>query len=211
MRVLKFNICFIIGKKYYFYNKCFLYFPVFQPRTDTAFFFDIYINFFDSFFITDIFEPGFGSSFFITSVKRFYFLNILSVDKSFFSFLFFNFFIDNFFIYNKEWFYVFYSFKKFNYIFCNPPYLSKIDLNFFYFNKIKEYKYSLISKNYGFFDLYFIIKKAYDCLFNNGFLILEHGYSQRFFIKKIMILIGFINIYTYNDLSKLNRITIGEK
>lgn len=211
MNVLKFNIFFLIGKKYYLYNKCFIYYPIFQPRNDTAFFFDIYINFLDKFFIINILEPGFGTAFFISSLHRSYYLNVFSIDISFFSFTFFNFFFNNFFIYNCEWYYMFYAFKKFNYIFCNPPYLSNNDANFFYFNNITEYKYSLISKKIGFFDLFFLIKKAYNCLCSNGFFVLEHGYSQCFLVKKFMIMIGFINIYTYNDLSKLNRITIGEK
>jgi methylase of polypeptide subunit release factors len=213
---LRFNVYFLFGVKQCFLYKYSLYFPVFQPRNDSVIFIDLYYNFFNNFFIKFFFEPGIGSGVFIKNLFNFYCLNVLGVDKSYFSLLNFNLVIlkkkiKKVCIYNCEWTYVFNSFKSFNFIFCNPPYLSLNDMNFFYFNLIKEYKYSLISKFYGFFDLFYLVKHSYDALLNNGFLFLEHGYLQAKLVRKIMLLSGFINVYTYKDLSNSNRITIGEK
>lgn len=216
VRFLRFNIYFLFGFKYFYCYKYFLFFPIFQPRNDSMCFFYIYFNFFNKFFVRYFFEPGIGSVIFIKLLVSFYSLNVFGVDRLFFSFInfrfiSFDFFLKNISIYNCEWVYVFSSFKRFNFIFCNPPYLSFNDLKFFYFNSIKEYKYALISKYDGVFDVFYIIKNAYDSLLNNGFLFLEHGYLQHNFVKKTMLLSGFINIFTYKDLSSLNRITIGEK
>lgn len=211
MYFLKFNIYFLIGIKHWYFYICFLKFPVFQPRNDSIIFFNIFNNFFDNFFVRFFFEPGVGSSFLIKFFFDFYFINVLGVDRSHFSILFFNFFSRRRCVYNCEWLYVFSSFKKFNILFCNPPYLSFNDINFFYFNDVKEYKNSLVSKNKGFFDLFYLIKQAYDSLFNNGFFLIEHGYLQERLVKKIMLLVGFINVYTYKDISGVNRITVGEK
>lgn len=175
------------------------------------FFFSFYKNFFDKFFIKFFFEPGVGSSFFIKFFFEFYSFNSVGVDRSVFSFFFFDFFSRCVCVYNCEWMYIFNSFKKFDIFFCNPPYLSLNDIHFFYFNDVKEYKYSLGSKINGFSDLFYIIKHAYDLLLNNGFFFLEHGYVQRRLVKKIMLLVGFVNVSTYKDCLNLNRITVGEK
>lgn len=211
MYFLRFNIYFLIGLKHLHIYTSFLKFPVFQPRNDSIIFFNIYKNFFDKFFIRFFFEPGIGSSFLIKFFFNFYSFNILGVDRSFFSFLFLNFFLRRMCIYNSEWGYIFHSFRRNNIFFCNPPYLSFKDLTFFYFNDVKEYKNALATKNNGFFDLFYLIKQSYDSLLNNGFFFLEHGYLQRRLVKKIMLLVGFINVYTYKDINGLNRITVGEK
>ncbi|MEO5354730.1 MAG: hypothetical protein H7835_16145 [Magnetococcus sp. XQGC-1] len=211
MYFLRFNIYFLIGLKHLHIYISFLKFPVFQPRNDSIIFFNFYKNFFDKFFIRFFFEPGIGSSFLIKFFFNFYSFNILGVDRSFFSFLFLNFFLRRMCIYNSEWGYIFNSFRKNNIFFCNPPYLSFKDVTFFYFNDLKEYKNALATKNNGFFDLFYLIKQSYDSLLNNGFFFLEHGYLQRHLVKKIMLLVGFINVYTYKDINGLNRITVGEK
>jgi hypothetical protein len=211
MYVLKFNIYFLIGYKYCHLYKFFLKFPVFQPRNDSVIFFNFYKNFFDKFFVKFLFEPGIGSFFFIKIFIDVYSFNTLGVDRSFFSFFFFDFFSRCVCIYNCEWAYIFNSFKRFNIFFCNPPYLSLRDVYFFYFDEVKEYNYSLGSKFNGFHDVFYIIKNAYDLLLNNGFIFLEHGYLQRRLVKKIMLLVGFVNVTTYRDSFNLNRITVGEK
>lgn len=214
--VCRFNVYFLFGFKYVYFYKYKILFPVLIPRDNSIFYIKIIKNFVNAFFLSFFFEAGFGSGFCTYILINKNFINFFCVDSMFvFLYIFFKNFknkiIKEFYIYNCNWFYVFLSFKKFNLIFINPPYLSMHDSLFFNFNVISEHKYSLVSKFDGFLDIYFLIKNAYDSLFYNGFLFLEHGFAQANKVRSAMALAGFVNIFTYNDFDNSNRFTVGEK
>ena len=98
---------------------------------------------------------------------------------------------------------------KFDIIVSNPPYISLYDIKFFYKNFNFKPFTSLFSLENGLFHINYIIFNSKNYLKNNGILILEHGFNQSNFVKKIFFDHGFIDIKTYKDLLKNDRITCG--
>lgn len=214
--ISRFNVNFLFGFKYFYFFKYFILFPILIPRNDSLIFFYVIDKFFDKNFTNNFLELGSGSGALSYVFRKFFFINMICVDYNFYAIYIFcknskNFKIDEIYINQCDWFYVFLSFKRFYIILSNPPYLSSEEGKIFYSNCVSECKYSLISKSDGFDDLFSIIKNSYINLSNNGYLFLEHSYSQAKIVRSFMILIGFVNVCTYIDSSNINRISIGEK
>ncbi len=74
-----------------------------------------------------------------------------------------------------------------------------------------ESSVSLLSQKKGIYDLYMSIYLLYDSLSINGYILLEHSYSQSKLVRQAMLYSGFVNICTYNDYNNLSRISYGEK
>ncbi|WDI78396.1 peptide chain release factor N(5)-glutamine methyltransferase [Candidatus Purcelliella pentastirinorum] len=109
----------------------------------------------------------------------------------------------------SDWYFIFDSIK-FEYIISNPPYLSinDIDCN----NSLKFEPYNaLFSKHDGIYDIEFIINNSSKYLYNNGWLLLEHGYNQKKIVQDIFYENNFINIFTFKDYHGHDRVTLGMK
>ncbi|QJC36402.1 peptide chain release factor N(5)-glutamine methyltransferase [Enterobacteriaceae endosymbiont of Donacia simplex] len=101
--------------------------------------------------------------------------------------------------------------NKFDIIMSNPPYISCFE----YLLLKKTLKFepikSLISFNNGLADLYHIILHSFKYLNNYGWLILEHGYTQGYILKKIFKNNQFKNIMQYHDIQQHYRVICGQK
>ena len=69
----------------------------------------------------------------------------------------------------------------------------------------------MVSGCSGLSGLFLLVNKTFDSIDKNSFVILEHGYCQAKDIRQAMMIAGFVNVYTYNDMLGINRITVGEK
>ena len=213
-KISRFFIIYILKYKYFYKYNLIISYPILIPRFETEIFLTIIFKIFSNIFIKRVFEGGFGSGAISLSLSKisilFYFI---SIDNSYICYKSFK--VNkknklNIMYFFCNWFYLFYDIKKFNIILVNPPYLSFNDFLFYRFN-ILDLNNALFSNKQGFNDLLSIIYFSYDKLYLNGILLLEHGHSQAKNIRFAMRLSGFINVYTINDFSGLNRFTCGEK
>ncbi|QJC37221.1 peptide chain release factor N(5)-glutamine methyltransferase [Enterobacteriaceae endosymbiont of Donacia thalassina] len=101
--------------------------------------------------------------------------------------------------------------NKFDIIISNPPYISYYEYSLLK-KKLKfEPIKSLRSLNNGLADLNHIISKSKKYLNNYGWLILEHGYKQEYFLKKIFKIKKFKNVTQYCDIQGYYRVICGQK
>ncbi len=84
--------------------------------------------------------------------------------------------------------------KKYDLIITNPPYINKKDIQFLPKEYLHEPKLGLVSKNNGIFLIQEIIKKSFNYLNNNGYLICEVGHQK----KKINQIFYQLNINWIN-------------
>lgn len=96
-------------------------------------------------------------------------------------------------------------------IIANPPYISRDDTSICPFASAYEPKKALFSDEDGLLDLKKIITEAKNSLKSNGFLALEHGYLQADRVTELMRQSNYRFVKTYQDLSGLDRITVGMK
>lgn len=101
--------------------------------------------------------------------------------------------------------------KKFNLIVSNPPYIDAHDSYLLKKNMMFEPKTALISNNAGLSDLTIICQNSIKYLYPNGWLILEHGWTQGKYMRQLFHKLGFINIYTIHDHHNCERVTYGQK
>ncbi len=212
-KLSRFSISYII-KCIFFYKYIFLIsYPNLIPRCETELIINIFIKIFSKNLVKYFFEGGFGSGILTISIVNIFSLNSISVDKNLLCFFLAkensSFFFKKKKYFNCDWFNIFFGFKFFNIMIFNPPYLSIND--FYFFKYLFESRLSLLSRNLGFYDLRNVISLSYDILCINGFLILEHGYSQSKIVRFIMLSIGFINVCTFCDDNGLSRFSCGEK
>ena len=116
--------------------------------------------------------------------------------------------IDNISFTESNWFKNF-NVQKFDLIVSNPPYISNEDRNLH--NDVREYEpeQALIAQQNGFADLEQIIQQAHRFLFQNGKLILEHGWEQAQQVRNLLDEHGYTNIKTFCDLQGHERVTMG--
>ncbi|MCX8514271.1 MAG: Release factor glutamine methyltransferase [Pseudomonadota bacterium] len=98
--------------------------------------------------------------------------------------------------------------EKFDIIVSNPPYIARDDNHLQAL--VGEPLSALTDFADGLLHLQHIIVAAPNFMQGNAYLILEHGYNQGEQIRQIFKNNGYINIKTYQDIAKLDRITIGE-
>lgn len=66
--------------------------------------------------------------------------------------------------------------ESFDLVLSNPPYIAEDDPHLK--DLIHEPRHALVAENNGFADLYYLLENAGRILKNNGFLLLEHGFTQ---------------------------------
>lgn len=99
---------------------------------------------------------------------------------------------------------------KFDIIVSNPPYIETDIIKDLSEEVRKE---PILALDGGIDGLYFyrkIIKNAKEYLNENGYLAFEIGYNQRVEVEKIFKECGYKNIYSKKDLSKNDRIVVGQ-
>lgn len=101
--------------------------------------------------------------------------------------------------------------EKFHLIVSNPPYVDIHDSCLLNKNIMFEPKKSLISDNAGLLDLTIICYNSIKHLYSNGWIILEHGWKQGQYMRKLLHKLGFTNIHTARDYHNYERVTYGQK
>lgn len=99
--------------------------------------------------------------------------------------------------------------QKFNLIVSNPPYIDADDPHLQQGDVRFEPHSALIADNQGLADLQTIIIQAPDHLFDDGWLMVEHGYQQAAAVACLMQQAGFDSIHTQYDYAGLARVTMG--
>lgn len=212
--VSRFPISYIYKFKFFYSYKFTIFFPILIPRFETENMVEFFLSIYSLYFTNCVLEIGFGSGIISVSLtqkcvgKKF-----ISVDSNVFCLKVARYNLKITFSYNViflscNFFDFFLNVKLFDCIVSNPPYLAFKDIRFI---NAFECKFALLSKSFGYYDIYSIIKLAYDSLCLNGSLLLEHSYNQSKLIRKAMFCVGFVNIFTYNDYNDLDRFTYAEK
>lgn len=100
--------------------------------------------------------------------------------------------------------------SQFNAIISNPPYLAEDDPHLLSGNLAFEPRSALVAGKEGLDDLQQIIRQAHTHLYHQGWLLLEHGYTQALAVQHCMQQAGYSAIATYNDLAGQPRVTVGQ-
>ncbi len=216
-RLKGYPINYIINKCYFLSLEYKVYFDVFIPRQDTELMVEYVIYLIKINNFKKILDLGTGSGVIAISIAKFcpktyvfgIDINELCINLSKYNSLKLN--VNNVFFIKSNWFSYFKKKKiLFDIIISNPPYINKY---FFKFNNdIKFESYiSLFSNNNGIKDIILIILNSYDYLYNYGWLIIEHCFTQIDVINFFFNFKGYYNIYSYKDYNNKFRFTIGQK
>lgn len=98
--------------------------------------------------------------------------------------------------------------KKFHIIASNPPYIDPTD------EHLKDLTHepisALIADRNGMQDIIHIISHAKSYLYDNAWLMLEHGYDQATLVQQEFAINGYTNIVTVKDYGGNDRVTIAK-
>ena len=104
------------------------------------------------------------------------------------------------------------SFKEFDIIISNPPYISRDEIDVMSENTLTwEPEEALFAENEGLYFYNEICDKGYDYLQKEGYLLFEIGYKQGEKVKMIMENKGYKEIEIIKDLQGLDRVVVGRK
>ena len=101
-----------------------------------------------------------------------------------------------------------YQQQSFDLIVSNPPYISPDDPHLSQTIR-HEPRTALAAENNGMADIEIIIKNSLTYLKPKSYLIIEHGYDQAKLSQQLFLQNNYINIESYKDLNKIQRITLG--
>lgn len=188
---------------------------VFIPRSDTERLIELILDLFPVFSCIKVLDLGTGVGTIALSIasERPYW-NILGIDRekialilahknqSLFKFKNVQFFYGNWFAHLKG--------QKFDLIVSNPPYIKSDDTCWLINDMNFEPKSALLSKNSGLKDLTKILKNSIHHLYPNGWLFLEHGWNQGYYIRSLFAKYKFCHIQTIFDYNNQERITYGQ-
>lgn len=111
-------------------------------------------------------------------------------------------------IYESNWFSAVSS--TFHVIVSNPPYICVDDHHLTQGDVRFEPKSALVSDRNGLGDIQTIVSQSVNYLEPEGYLLIEHGWTQAQAVKALFQLYAFRNIKTYRDLSGNERVTVGQ-
>ncbi len=102
--------------------------------------------------------------------------------------------------------------EKYDIIVSNPPYINKRDMEELLPN-VKDYEphTALFGGDDGLYFYESIVNQAENYLSPQGLVAFEIGYDQSESVSKLLIDKGFINVQTFKDLYKQDRVVIGFK
>lgn len=99
---------------------------------------------------------------------------------------------------------------RFDGVISNPPYIAASDPHLFQGDVKFEPSRALRSGDNGLESLEYIIAHSKNFLTNAGFLIVEHGYTQRAEVNKLLTLHNYHNIICWQDLGGNDRVSCGD-
>ncbi|NTV11680.1 MAG: peptide chain release factor N(5)-glutamine methyltransferase [Zoogloea sp.] len=98
---------------------------------------------------------------------------------------------------------------EFDLIVSNPPYIAEADPHLAQGDLRFEPRQALAAGADGLDDLRRIIIGAPDFLAPQGWLMLEHGYDQAAAVRELMVLAGYAEVASWQDLAGIERATVG--
>ena len=99
--------------------------------------------------------------------------------------------------------------QRFDAIVSNPPYIDATDPHLAQGDVRFEPKSALVADNQGMADIEHISAASLAYLAPGGYLLFEHGYQQGRAVQSCLAAEGFVGIKTIQDLSGLDRVTLG--
>lgn len=100
--------------------------------------------------------------------------------------------------------------EPFDLILSNPPYIADNDPHLNQGDVRFEPRSALVAENEGLGDIHRIVQAAPEYLTAEGWLLLEHGWTQGKAVRAILAARGFQNIRTEQDLGGNDRVTLGQ-
>lgn len=97
----------------------------------------------------------------------------------------------------------------FDLIISNPPYIEESDPHLTRGDVRFEPVSALVAGKDGLDDIRIIIRESKKYLFEQGWLLIEHGYKQAEAVRQLFIAAGFDEVSTVKDLSNNDRVTLG--
>lgn len=99
--------------------------------------------------------------------------------------------------------------RRFDVIVSNPPYVAENDPHLTQGDCRFEPRDALQASQTGLSDITNIINQAPDYLFNQGLLLIEHGYDQGADCVALMQQAGFVGVNDHLDYNNVSRVTLG--
>lgn len=99
--------------------------------------------------------------------------------------------------------------KRFDLIVSNPPYIEENDVHLAMGDVRFEPRSALTSGKEGLDDIRCICNDAKAHLYPGGWLMLEHGYNQAAQVRQLLLEAGFVAVASVQDLSGIERVSIG--
>ncbi|ARC54961.1 hypothetical protein AOQ88_01755 [Candidatus Riesia sp. GBBU] len=205
----------LIGRKEFWSSNFIISNETFIPRSDTERLVEISLNLLKDSFINKVLDLGTGTGAIAISIaKERKNSKVLGIDRknSIIKIAKLNarrLKIKNVRFMKSNWFKSINKYR-FHLIVSNPPYICKNYPNIKEYSKF-EPKHSLVSSSSGLNDIRIIIKKSCKQLFNNGWLVLEHGYNQGKSVRKLFCDFNYKNVESFLDYGEKERVTIGRK
>ncbi len=100
--------------------------------------------------------------------------------------------------------------EPFDLILSNPPYIADNDPHLDQGDVRFEPRSALVAENGGLGDIHRIVQAAPEFLTAEGWLLLEHGWTQGAAVRSILATGGFQNVRTEQDLAGNDRVTLGQ-
>lgn len=110
----------------------------------------------------------------------------------------------------SDWFDALASEEAFDLIVSNPPYIDEEDVHLDQGDVRFEPSSALVSKQQGFADLFHIATQAKKYLSKNGYLLMEHGWTQGKEMREKLLELNYENVATGQDLASRDRFTYGQ-
>lgn len=100
--------------------------------------------------------------------------------------------------------------EPFDLILSNPPYIADNDPHLNQGDVRFEPRSALVAESEGLGDIHRIVQAAPEFLTTEGWLLLEHGWTQGEAVRSILATGGFQNVRTEQDLAGNDRVTLGQ-
>lgn len=117
--------------------------------------------------------------------------------------------LDNVQIFQSDWFESV-ARDQFDLIVSNPPYIDPDDIHLNTGDVRFEPRSALVAAKKGLADIEKIISQAQAYLNDCGWLVFEHGYDQAAAVRELLVLAGFDQVFTEQDLAGMDRISGGQ-
>lgn len=100
--------------------------------------------------------------------------------------------------------------RRFDIIASNPPYIDALDAHLGQGDLRFEPSSALVAKDNGLADIRQIAAQTPAYLSDNGWLVIEHGWTQGPSVAEILTESAFVNVQTLKDINGNDRLTMGQ-